>query len=218
MRNAKYLFITDAVFNSDFSHNISIAREFKRTGLAIPWGAFFAPIQPPQDYFQVMAEAGLTHVEFGTESLSDPVLTSYEKPYRVRHIFDAHRAAIDAGMHVAHYFMLGGPGEKVETLNETLAGVENLKKSVLFFFCGMRIYPHTKLYEIAVSQGQLTSGQNLLEPVFYHSPLIRTDTITSRVKARAAGRINWIIGSGGDESHNDVRLPVRFDRLRNRLD
>ena len=196
---AKYLFITDAVFNSDFSHNISIAREFKRTGLTIPWGAFFAPIQPPKDYFQVMAEAGLTHVEFGTESLSDSVLASYQKPYRVRHIYDAHQAAINARLHVAHYFLLGGPGEKVETLNDTLAGVENLKKSVLFFFCGMRIYPHTALYDIADAEGQIDKSQSLLNPFFYRSSLA-TDVIVQRVKERAAGRPNWVIGSGGSET------------------
>ena len=64
----------------------------------------------------------------------------------------------------------------------------------------MRIYPHTKLYDIAVSEGQVRSDQNLLEPVFYHSRSIHTDTIIERVKEQAADRINWIIGSGGDET------------------
>jgi len=196
---AKYLFIADAVFNSDFSHNLAIAREFRRTGLTVPWGAFFAPVKPPEDYFRVMAEAGLTHVEFGTESLSDAVLASYLKPYRVGHILEAHRAAIDAEMHVAHYFLLGGPGETADTLAETLNGVENLNKSVLFFFCGMRIYPHTALYDIAVAEGQIDKDQSLLEPVFYRSALA-TDVILQQVGKKAAGRPNWVIGSGGSET------------------
>ena len=196
---AKYLFIADAVFNSDFSHNMAIAHEFKRAGLAIPWGAFFAPLEPPEDYFQVLAGAGLTHVEFGTESLSDAVLASYRKPYRAGHVFNAHRAALDAGMHVAHYFLLGGPGETTETLAETLKGAEDLDKSVLFFFCGMRIYPHTALYDIAVSEGQIRKDQSLLEPLFYRCAL-ETDLILQRVKKKAAGRPNWVIGSGGSET------------------
>ncbi|MDP2645205.1 MAG: lipid biosynthesis B12-binding/radical SAM protein [Desulfobacterales bacterium] len=196
---AKYLFITDAVFNSDFSHNIRVARAFKKAGLSIPWGAFFAPLQPPDDYFQIMADAGLTHVEFGTESLSNHTLASYRKPYQVQHVFNAHRAAIAAGLHVAHYFLLGGPGENTDTLNETLSGIDDLNRAALFFFCGMRIYPYTALYDIAVKEGQVSKNQNLLEPVFYRSAL-PPDTIAGRVKERSRGRPNWIIGSGGSQT------------------
>jgi len=201
---AKYFFITDSTFNSDYSHNIDVALAFIKTGVSIPWGGFFMPIKPPADYFRIMAEAGLTHVEFGTESLSNRVLASYRKPYRVHHVFDAHQAAIDAGLHVAHYFLLGGPGENSDTLNETLSGVDNLKKSVLFFFCGMRIYPHTALYDIAVKEGQIKKTQSILEPVFYRSPSIDAERIIRRVKGQAGGRSNWIIGSGGSETANII--------------
>jgi radical SAM superfamily enzyme YgiQ (UPF0313 family) len=196
---AKYLFVADAVFNSDFSHNIRVARAFKKAGVSIPWGAFFAPIKPPEDYFQILAEAGLTHVEFGTESLSTRILASYRKPYQVKHVLKAHRAAIAAGLHVAHYFLLGGPGENSDTLNETLSGADDLNKAVLFFFCGMRIYPYTALYDIAVKEGQITKNQVLLEPVFYRSGL-NAETIVDRVKERSGGRPNWIIGSGGSHA------------------
>ncbi len=194
---AKYLFVTDSTFNSDMAHNLAVAQAFKTVGLSIPWGAFFMPARLPDNYFNILREAGLTHVEFGTEALSNVVLASYRKPYRVEHAFAAHRAAIEAGLHVAHYFLLGGPGENAQTLSETLDAVEAFKRSVFFFFCGMRIYPHTRLYDIAVAEGQIEDGQSILEPVFYRSPDITTETIVHRVRKQAAGRINWIMGSGG---------------------
>jgi len=61
----------------------------------------------------------------------------------------------------------------------------------------MRIYPHTRLYDIAVAEGQIEDGQSILEPVFYRSPDITTETIVHQVRKQAAGRINWIMGSGG---------------------
>jgi radical SAM superfamily enzyme YgiQ (UPF0313 family) len=197
---AKYLFITDSTFNTDYAHTLNVARAFKNAGVSIPWGAFFMPSKMPDGYFRVLCDAGLTHVEFGTESLSNPVLTSYRKPYKSRHVYAAHQAAIDAGLHVAHYFLLGGPGETADTLEETLSGIHHLHKSVFFFFCGMRIYPHTKLYDIAAEEGQITWSQSILEPVFYHSPAIGTEQIIRMVKARAEGHSNWIIGSGGEET------------------
>lgn len=197
---AKYFFITDSVFNADCAHSLAVARAFKKNGVSIPWGAFFAPLKQPEDYFRIMADAGLTHVEFGTDSLSNPVLASYRKPFQDQQVFQIHQDAIDAGLYVAHYFLLGGPGENPDTLKETLDRVGSLEKSALFFFCGMRIYPGTALYEIAVNEGQIEKGVSILEPVFYRSPFIDSDEIVSLVRQAAGERINWVIGAGGEDT------------------
>jgi len=101
---------------------------------------------------------------------------------------------------VAHYFLMGGPGEDSESVNETLYNIDKLNKTVLFFFCGIRIYPHTTLYDIAIKEGQITLSQNLLEPVFYQSRFISVRKIIQRVEEKAKGRLNWIIGSGGEKT------------------
>ncbi|MEA3232876.1 MAG: lipid biosynthesis B12-binding/radical SAM protein [Thermodesulfobacteriota bacterium] len=201
---AKYFFVTDSTFNTDTDHNLAVANAFKRARITVPWGAFFAPMTPPVDYFNTLADAGLTHVEFGTESLSDPVLSTYRKPFRSRHVFQAHRAALDAGLHVAHYFLLGGPGENPETMDETLAQAERLKKCVLFFFCGMRIYPYTELYDIARREGRLAEAGSLVAPVFYRSAAIDGKVRVQRVKNWADGHPNRIIGAGGDKMANII--------------
>jgi radical SAM superfamily enzyme YgiQ (UPF0313 family) len=197
---AKYFFITDSVFNADCAHSLAVARAFKKNGVSIPWCAFFAPLKQPEDYFRILAEAGLTHVEFGTDSLSNPVLASYRKPFRDQEVFKIHQAAIDAGLYVAHYFLLGGPGENPQTLQETLTRAGGLEKCALFFFCGTRIYPGTALYEIAVNEGQIEKGASILEPVFYRSPLIDSDEILRQVRQAAGERINWLIGGGGEDT------------------
>jgi len=145
---AKYFFVTDSVFNSDYSHSIEVARAFINAGVSIPWGAFFAPTNPPEEYFRIMADAGLSHVEFGTESLSANMLKTYRKPFGTKHVFNAHKAAVEAGLFVAHYFLLGGPGEDEDSLNETLSNIAMLDKSVFFFFalCAfIRILPFMTL-------------------------------------------------------------------------
>ncbi|MGB6012641.1 MAG: radical SAM protein, partial [Desulfobacterales bacterium] len=197
---AKYMFITDSAFNADDQHSIEVAQAFQKARVSVPWGAFFKPTNPHEDYFKFMADAGLTHVEFGTESLSDQVLTAYRKPFRRHHVFQSHKAANDAGLYVAHYFLMGGPGEDSESVNETLNAIDKLTKTVLFFFCGMRIYPHTTLYDIAINDAQIERHQNLLEPVFYQPKSISIKEIIQRVKKKAEERRNLIIGSGGEET------------------
>ena len=167
---AKYIFITDSAFNADGAQSLAVARAFNKAGLTIPWGGFFAPLPMPADYFTILADCGLKHVEFGTESLCDAVLATYRKPFARHHVFAAHQAAVAAELFVAHYFLFGGPGETAETLAESFSHIDRLEKAVLFLFCGMRIFPHTSLHEIALKEGQLSSGQSILEPVFF-SPL-----------------------------------------------
>jgi radical SAM superfamily enzyme YgiQ (UPF0313 family) len=197
---AKYFFIVDSAFNADIAHSLAVAEQFRNKGVSIPWGAFLAPLQMPGTYFDTLERAGLTHVEFGTESLSDRVLQAYGKPFRRQWVLEAHGQAKDAGLHIAHYFLLGGPEETSETLETTLSHIDKLKKSVLFLFCGMRIYPRTPLYDRALEEGRIGPEQNLLKPVFYASSAIGRDTIIARVKQKAEGRVNWVVGSGGDEA------------------
>ena len=194
---AKFFFVTDSAFNGDYGHSAQVARAFIRSGLSIPWGAFFAPTTPPNDYYEILADAGLTHVEFGTESLTDPVLSRYRKPFQWRHIRASHEAALDAGLHVAHYLLLGGPGEDALSIKKTLDRAERLEGAVLFFFCGMRIYPHTALYTKAVESGRISPNQSLLKPVYYQPSGISHREIMELVEKRAADKPNWIIGSGG---------------------
>lgn len=209
---AKYLFIADSAFNVDADHSLAVAEAFRSAGLTIPWGAFLAPMKMPDNYYDSLKAAGLTHAEFGTESLSDPVLSAYGKPFDREQVLIAHEAAIRAGLHVAHYFLLGGPGETEETLDETLSHGDKLKKTVLFIFCGMRIYPHTDLYERALTEGQIEASQNLLEPVFYESTAITNDEIIRRVKQKAGGRVNWVVGAGGEDTSR--LLSRMYDRGR----
>jgi radical SAM superfamily enzyme YgiQ (UPF0313 family) len=202
---AKYLFLTDSAFNSDVAHSLAVAKAFKAAGLSIPWGGFFAPLRLPADYFSIMADAGLKHVEFGTESLSAAMLATYRKPFGVDEVFAAHKQALDAGLHAAHYFLLGGPGESPATVSESLDHIERLNRTALFFFIGIRIYPHTALYDIALEERKISRETDLLRPVFYEADAIDRDTIEARIMARADKRSNWIIGSGGARSAAAVK-------------
>jgi radical SAM superfamily enzyme YgiQ (UPF0313 family) len=197
---ARYFFITDSAFNADVDHSLAVAEAFREQGVSIPWGAFLAPLKMPEHYFDALRRAGMAHAEFGTEALSNRVLRAYGKPFGRDEVVRAHEQAVRADLHVAHYLLLGGPGETADTLDVTLSQADRLKKSVLFLFCGMRIYPHTALFDLAMEEGVIQPEQDLLEPVFYQSTAIGRDEILHRVEKAARGRANWVMGAGGDET------------------
>jgi radical SAM superfamily enzyme YgiQ (UPF0313 family) len=203
-RGARYIFITDSVFNSDYAHSLAVANAFRRRGLTIPWGAFFAPTRPPDGYYRALAEAGLTHVEYGTETFCNSQLMKYGKPFDRGDVLAAHGSALRAGVHIAHYLLLGGPGEDARTLEETLNCMEDVEQAVFFIFCGIRIFPHTRLYTLAREEGQIMPGQDLLAPVFYHSKGIGTEEIIAQIGKQARGRLNWVYGDGGEKAQRVV--------------
>jgi hypothetical protein len=115
-------------------------------------------------------------------------------------VFAAQEAANAAGLHVAHYFLFGGPGETAKTLAESFSHIDKLEKAVLFLFCGMRIYPHTTLYEIALQEGQLSSDQSILEPVFFQPPSLSLTDIARQLEEHAQGRYHWVRAAGGEQT------------------
>lgn len=207
---ARYLYVTDSTCNGNYEHSLEVAAAFKKAGVSIPWGGLFVPTPAPHDYYSILADAGLAHVEFGTEALSDRVLESYGKPFRIKDVFSSHRKALAAGLHVAHYLMLGGPGENEDTLKETLAVADSLEKTAFFVFSGVRIYPHTALYAIALEEKQIESNWNPLEPRFYCSPLLQLEAVMELVKDHAGRRSNWVIGTGPYQMFKNIaRLHAR---------
>jgi hypothetical protein len=178
--------------------------------VGIPWGAFFAPFRPPEGYYRRLAEAGLTHVEFGTESLAPEVLRGYGKRFSPEDVAVAHAAAIEAGLKVAHYFLLGGPGETRETLRRTLDEAERLERSAHFAFCALRVYPGTPMHRRAIDEGQVAPGQSLLEPFFYRPAGLAPEEIVGLVESRVRAGRSWIVGAGGDRlAHVVMRLHAR---------
>jgi len=208
-KGAKYIFVADAVFNTHPKHNLAVAKAMRDAGVSIPWGAFFSPLAVEHGYYEELAGAGLTHVEFGTESMSDTTLAAYGKSFRVKQVFQAHEQALAAGLHVAHYFMPGGPGETPDTLRETLENVNRLKRTVAFFFCGVRIYPGTELYNRAIAEGQISPDDLLLNPVFYRSPQMDGIDIDAMVIEAGQGRDDWIVGAGGERTEKILAIMYR---------
>ncbi|MFW5957619.1 MAG: lipid biosynthesis B12-binding/radical SAM protein [Desulfosalsimonas sp.] len=197
---AGYIFITDSVFNADPVHSMKVARAFQKAGVTVPWGAYIAPVRPRSDYFRVLADAGMTHVEFGTEAFCDKILENYKKPFRTDDVFAAHKAAVDAGINTAHFFLLGAPAETRHTLETSLDNACALKKTVCFFFAGIRIYPHTRLSEIAAESGQIKKGQELLTPCFFEPEGIGLEQIGKILREKSKNRMNWVFGAGGEKT------------------
>jgi radical SAM superfamily enzyme YgiQ (UPF0313 family) len=206
-QNIDYVFFTDSVFNLGTSFNTDLARRMIHAKLKISWGAYFSPFKLTEDELRLYQQAGLTHIEFGTESLSDTTLKNYGKHFTVDEVVRISEICNRLGIYYAHFLILGGYGETEETLDEGFENSKRIHDSVFFPYIGMRIYPGTRLQELALREGYISPDDNLLEPVYYIAPGIRYDLL--KEKAEKTGK-RWVFP---DE---DVVTSMNRMRERNR--
>ncbi len=193
--SVKYTFIVDSVFNTSREHTIQVCETLASAQLDMEWGCFLRPRNVTRDLLALMKRAGLKHVEFGSDSFSDPTLKSYAKSFTWDEVFQASTYAHELKLHYSHFLIFGGPGETPDTVEETLAHSMELPGSYFFATIGMRIYPDTPLWRHCApeSRGE-TSADYLLEPRFYVEPPLTTPSLLARIKKHQETHDNWVLG------------------------
>ncbi len=164
-----YLFFTDSVFNISPEYNVRLAETLIRRRTDIRWGAYFSPRGIDAEQMRLFRASGLTHIEFGTESFCDRTLEAYGKHFTFGDVVRASRLALDEGVYYAHFLILGGYGDTRENVRETIENSRRMEYTVMFPYAGMRIYPHTRLAELAAKEGAIGRDDDLMAPSYYIS-------------------------------------------------
>ena len=202
-----HVFFTDSVFNISNNFNVELARKMIESNLSMHWGAYFSPHNLSLENLKLYAQAGLTHIEFGTESLSDTTLKKYGKHFDVEEVVKVSDYCNQAGIYFCHFMIIGGYGETEATINESFENSRRIQNTVFFPFIGMRIYPGTALQKIAIENNIIHKEDDLLKPVYYIAPDINYDILKER--ADQTGR-RWVF------SDEDVATVMNRMRKRRR--
>jgi radical SAM superfamily enzyme YgiQ (UPF0313 family) len=112
-----HVFIVDAVFNLPAAHARAVSESLIVRGLDRPWSCYLNPLQFDQELADVMARAGCSGVEIGSDSGTDAGLARLHKGFTTDDILRASRLCRNAGLKDCHSFVLG-------TRRETLGDVE----------------------------------------------------------------------------------------------
>ena len=70
---------------------------------------------------------------------------------------------------------------------------KKIKPTAVIALLGLRIYPNTWLHSKAIEDGVIRKDRNLLEPTFYLTPKIDTDTLLQNIYEHAKKHQNWIV-------------------------
>jgi hypothetical protein len=79
----------------------------------------------------------------------------------------------DVGIKRFGFLLLGGPVETRNTVEERLACAESLHLNYRKITVGIRIYPHTPLASLALTERLVRADDDLLVPRFYLADSLR---------------------------------------------
>lgn len=174
----------DSTFNLPASHGIAVCEELLRRGVKARFTAMGVnPLDVPNELFPLMKRAGFNSMMITPEAGCDAMLDNLGKGFTMRHVNACLDRAKVSGLASMWFFMLGGPGETMETCEESIRFAETRLTGWQFssvFFTGIRILPGTDLARLAVERGHLAADTDLSDGAFYFSPDIDHDAVLAR--------------------------------------
>src|SRR3954463_13413208 len=179
----------DSTFNSPPGHAIQVCEAIIRRKIGVHLDTTnFTPATASTELLTAMKAAGFRTLGITAESASDPVLERLEKGFTAAKAREVAERVEKHGIRTLWIFLVGGPGETPETVEETLAFAKwRLQRGdAVYMTVGLRIYPGTTLHRIAIAEGIVPAGSALLDPTFYFSSALVFDAVVARLKRFAA--------------------------------
>jgi radical SAM superfamily enzyme YgiQ (UPF0313 family) len=190
--------IVDNVFNAPYDHALAVCESLIRAEPRVRFQSIeMNPASFDHRLLSAMERAGFVGIGLTVESASDPVLTGLRKGFTAREVHAAAAVVKAHRLPCLWIFLLGGPGETRQTVQETLRFAQKYIRphDAAYFNVGIRIYPGTELESIARGQGVLSlPAGNMLAPVFYVSPEVEADWIMQQVKQSMNSHMNFMNG------------------------
>ena len=184
------VFFVDNTFNLPQSYAMDLCKRLAEASLNITWRCILYPNKISEDLVKAMAGAGCCEVSMGFESGDNDMLQTLNKRFNTDDIRRTSRILADCGIRRMGFLMLGGPGETHESVMRSFDFVESLELDFVKITRGIRIYPYTRLAKIAVEDGVIRAGDDLLLPRFYMVEELK-QWLENYVRARAKNHPNW---------------------------
>jgi len=165
----KLSFFTDAIFNYPVDYAREVCREIIERRLKMHWIGAMHPAFVDRELIELMREAGCAVVSLGCDSCSERMLKVLRKGFSKEQLGAAAEMLEEMQVNYILGLLIGAPGENRQTLEESVEFLSRRSPMMVDFCLGIRLMPHTALFEIAVREGVVSADDPLMEPKFYVS-------------------------------------------------
>lgn len=151
----RHIFFHDDTFFVRQALDVEFLEKLKAAGLNVTFGCHIHPNRvPPDEVLRLLYEAGCRMVQMGVESGSPEVLRLLGKKVCIERVEKDVRRLREHGIEVKGLFMVGCPGENVDTIKQTL----ELIRRAPFTAIGLHLftpYPGTPIWQGIEAYGQI---------------------------------------------------------------
>jgi radical SAM superfamily enzyme YgiQ (UPF0313 family) len=186
----------DSTFNDPNGHAESICREIIRRNLKVRLRTMgINPRHCSEELFELMMQAGFVQIDATPDSASPRMLENLDKGFNLPEIRNMARLIRKFNIPTMWFFLFGGPGEDPDTFRETLDFIDDYVNpaDLVYMNAGLRIYPNTPLYSIAVKEDRILAGQSVFHPpAYYYSDHIGKNGLGQLIKESSLSRNNCI--------------------------
>ena len=124
-----------------------LCSEMKKRQVPVKWGCSTRIDLLSKDLVGTMKDAGCEEIFFGIESASQKVLDTIRKDFSIEQAKQVVRMVEEMGIKTHCSFILGLPGETVESLGQILQFIDEARPSARVLPNVLDILPGTELYE-----------------------------------------------------------------------
>lgn len=171
----------DCEFNLSRRHAEAVARAIIAAGLSrrIQWYTYALPRPMDPGLARLLAASGCAGIDFSVDAANDDMLARLGRDFGVSDLERCAAAMRAAGIPFMYDLLLGGPGETLRTLGETVKRLKRIRPDRVGVSFGVRVFPGTKLAGMAAKMGAFAenpclhgvtrNNPGLLRPIFYLS-------------------------------------------------
>jgi anaerobic magnesium-protoporphyrin IX monomethyl ester cyclase len=142
---AREIIFFDDLFTVNRNRVMDICDEIIKRGLKIVWNCESRVDTVDQEMLHKMKSAGCWQVSYGIESGNQDILDSIKKGTTVKKAIDAITMTKAANLKTRGFFILGLPGETLQTMDETVAFAKSLRLDNTLFSTFVPL-PGTAIY------------------------------------------------------------------------
>jgi anaerobic magnesium-protoporphyrin IX monomethyl ester cyclase len=154
----EYIIFRDPLFSANKKRVTAICEEIIKRGLTVKWRCETRVDCLDESTIKIMSEAGCAGVNFGVESIDPQIQKNVErKPITDEQFVTTIGLLRKYGIQTFAFFVIGLPGDTVETILKTIAFAIRLRASWTQFTVATP-FIGTKLYDWAVVNGKIEQG------------------------------------------------------------
>jgi len=205
----------DSTFNLPPRHALSILAALSGRKLSANYvGTGLNPSKLPDELLREMRAIGFRSVILTAESASDTMLASYQKNYRRERLYETADLLQKHDIKALWVFLVGGPGETAQTVDETLSFIEERIASphAVYITSGIRVYPGSPIADDADAglfvKEDLQRRAEMPDLKFFYSHNTPPEWLEARLRAFQRRHPHVMLSCEGHSAVTQIALRV----------